>query len=278
MGAVMGVVLLPCLLLAGLAALTPLPSELLLPPPPSLRVLSASGALLREVKATDGARARPLPLREFSQHVRDAVLAAEDRRFYSHPGIDVLAIGRAVASDVFHRRIVSGASTLTMQLARTLRPHPRSFSGKLSEAALALRIEAALSKDRILEEYLNRIAYGPNVRGYAAASQVYLGVPPSSLSVAQAALLAGLPRGPTLYEVTRHPNRAKRRRDRVLSRMAEAGFIDEAERARATEEALSADLEAPAFGAPHLVSALLAGKLAETQPGLAEAMTPPLSP
>jgi penicillin-binding protein 1C len=209
--------------------------------------------------------------------VRDAVLAAEDRRFYSHPGIDALAVGRALASDVVHRRIVSGASTLTMQLARTLRPHPRSFSGKLSEAALALRIEAALSKDRILEEYLNRIAYGPNVRGYAAASQVYLGVPPSSLSVAQAALLAGLPRGPTLYEVTRHPDRAKRRRDRVLARMAEAGFIDEAERARATDEALSANLDAPAFGAPHLVSALLAGKLADAQPGLAEAMAAPLS-
>jgi penicillin-binding protein 1C len=273
----MGVVLLPFVLLAGLAALTPIPSELLRSPSPSLRVLSAKGALLREVKASDGARARPLPLRDFSEHVRDAVLAAEDRRFYSHPGIDVLAIGRAVVSDVLHGRIVSGASTLTMQLARTLRPHPRSFSGKLSEAALALRIEAAFSKDRILEEYLNRIAYGPNVRGYAAASQVYLGAPPSSLSVAQAALLAGLPRGPSLYEVTRHPDRAKRRRDRVLRRMEEAGFISEAERARATDEPLSPNLEAPAFGAPHLVSALLAGKLADAQPGLAEAMAPPLS-
>ncbi len=242
-----------------------------------MRVLSRTGSLLREVRTSDGARSRPLPLAEFSTHVRDAVLAAEDRRFYSHHGIDLLAAFRALATDILRAKIVSGASTLTMQLARTLRPHPRTVSGKLREAALALRIEASLSKARILDEYLNRVSYGPNVRGYAAASLTYFGVSPASLSVAQAALLAGLPRGPALYAVTRHPALAKRRRDRVLARMADAGMIDEAERDRAIAEPLSPNVEQPAFGAPHFVQGLVTARLSDAQPGLKEALLGPIS-
>jgi penicillin-binding protein 1C len=267
----------PFVIVGVLAVLTPLPSELLAPPEPSLRVLSRSGSLLREVRASDGSRARPLPLAEFSSHARDAVLAAEDRRFYAHHGIDLLAAVRALATNILHGRIVSGASTLTMQLARTLRPHRRSLLGKIEEAALALRIEASLSKGRILEEYLNRVSYGPNIRGYAAASLAYCGVSPASLSIAQAALLAGLPRGPALYAVTRHPGLAKRRRDRVLARMADAGMIDEGERERATAEPLAPNLERPAFGAPHFVQGLVTSRLANAQPGLKEALVGPLS-
>src|SRR5262249_20326735 len=148
------------------------------PAPASIRVLSRNGTLLREVRADDGSRARPLPLSAFPQPVRNAVLAAEDRNFYWHVGIDFLAVARAIASNVGHFRVVSGASTITMQLARTVRPHKRSLWGKFQEAALALRIEASLSKDRILEEYLNRVSYGPNLRGYGTASRAYFGVDP----------------------------------------------------------------------------------------------------
>ena len=172
----------PFVLVAVVAALTPLPRELLSPPSSSLRILSSTGSLLREVRADDGSRARPLHLGEVSPYVRQAVLAAEDRRFYSHPGIDVLAALRALLTDVAHAKIVSGASTLTMQLARTLRPHRRTLWGKIREAGLALRIEASLSKDKILEEYLNRVSFGPNVRGYATASLAYFDVSPASLS------------------------------------------------------------------------------------------------
>jgi penicillin-binding protein 1C len=262
----------PFVLVAVMAALTKLPAELLEPAAPSLRVLSRGGRLLREVRADDGARARPMPLAELPRHAIDAVLAAEDRRFYSHHGVDLRAVARAAFADVIHARIVSGASTITMQLARTLRPHRRSLWGKVKEAALALRIEASLSKDNILEEYLNRVVYGPNLRGYAAASFAYFGVAPASLSVAESALIAGLPRGPELYSVTRHPAMARRRRDRVLSRMAEAGSIDAGERDRAMAEPIAPSLERPSFGAPHLVSGIVSGSLATVQPGLLAAL------
>jgi penicillin-binding protein 1C len=262
----------PFVLVAVMALLTPLPAELREPAAPSLRVLARDGRPLREVRADDGARARPLPLSEFPPHVRDAVLAAEDRRFYSHFGVDLAAVCRAAVGNVIHRRIVSGASTITMQLARTLRPHQRTLWGKMKEAALALRIEASLSKDQIFEEYLNRVIYGPNLRGYAAASQAYLGKPPASLSIAEGALIAGLPRGPSLYQVTKRPDLAKRRRDRVLARMADAKMIDAAARDRAIAEPIAPSIDKPAFGAPHFVSSLLGGALMGRQPGLEEAL------
>lgn len=262
--------LAPFVLVGLIALFTPLPAELAAAPAPSVRVLSRTGQLLREVRADDGARARPLPLASFPAQVQDAVLAAEDRRFYSHFGVDVFAVCRAALANVAHRRIVSGASTITMQLARTLRPRRRSLWGKLLEAGLAVRIEASLSKEKILEEYLNRVSYGPNLRGYAAASQAYFGVAPESLSLAGAALVAGLPRGPSLYQASRRPRMAKLRRDRVLARMAEAGMIDEAARERAAAEPIVTTLDEPAFGAPHLVRAIVSGKIAALQPGLGE--------
>ena len=125
------VALSPVLFVVVLAAFTPLPAELREPAAPSLRVASRGGALLREVRADDGARARPLSRGDIPAHVRDAVLAAEDRSFYWHPGVNPLAVARAAASNLWHRRVVSGASTLTMQLARTLRPRKKSLWGKL---------------------------------------------------------------------------------------------------------------------------------------------------
>ena len=262
----------PFVLVGVVALFTPLPSELREPAVPSLRVVSRSGRMLRDVRTDDGVRARPRPLSAFPPHVRSAVLAAEDRHFYSHIGVDLTAVLRAAVTDLWHRRIVSGASTITMQLARTLRPHKRGLWGKVTEAALAIRIESSLSKDQILEEYLNRVIYGPNLRGYAAASQAYFDTSPESLSVAQGALIAGLPRGPSLYAVTKRPDLAKRRRDRVLVRMADAGMIDEAARDRALAEPLVTALDKPAFGAPHFVRALVSGPLSAAQPGLAAAL------
>ncbi len=271
----LGLALSPFLLVIGLAVVTPFPAELEQPVAASVRVLSRDGELLREVRTDDGARARPLAASEYPKQVRDAVLAAEDRRFYQHPGVDVLAVGRALVSDLAHRHVVSGASTLTMQLARTVRPHRRNLWGKVTEAALALRIEARLPKERILTEYLNRISYGPNLRGFGAASQAYFAEPPAALSVAQTALVAGLPRGPSIYDVAHHPDRARQRRDRVLARMRDDGMIDAAAEQRALDEPLvtaAAHLVRPAFGAPHFVRALLQGQLAHEQPGLAEAL------
>jgi penicillin-binding protein 1C len=264
---------LPFVLVGTIALFTPLPPELRERASPSLRVTSRSGRLLREVRADDGARARPLPLSAFPSRVRDAVLAAEDRRFHSHVGVDPLAITRAAAGSLWHRRIVSGASTLTMQLARTVRPHPRSLWGKLREMGLAVRIEASLSKDEILEQYLNRVVYGPNLRGYAAASHAYFGAEPASLSLAEATLIAGLPRGPSLYALGKGTDRARRRRDRVLTRMADAGVIDEGAKERAVAEPIAVAIDRPARGAPHLVRGLALGTVTALQPGLGEALS-----
>jgi penicillin-binding protein 1C len=258
----------PFVIVGIVATFTPFPDELREPAPPSLRVLARDGKLLREVRADDGARARPLPIDAYPKRTIDAVLAAEDRHFYAHLGVDVLAVVRAIGSNVAHRRVVSGASTITMQLARTVRPHPRSFWGKIEEAGLAVRIEMSLSKNEILEQYLNRVIYGPNLRGFAAASHAYFATPPDALSLAQSALIAGLPRGPSLYVVTKRPELVKKRRDRVLERMADAGFITELEMKDALAEPIVATVDKPVFGAPHLVREILNGSIAKWQPGL----------
>jgi len=225
----------------------------------SIRFVDRDGRGLREVRADDATRARTVLLGEVSDDLVHAVLAAEDRRFFDHPGVDAFAVVRAAWSDATHARIVSGASTLTMQLARLVRPHRRTLLGKVDEAALALRIEASLSKDDILEQYMNRAPFGAGVRGVDAASRFWLDKPPAELSLAEAATLAAIPRGPAVYAIDRHPERVLRRRDRILDRMVAAGWTtgDAAERAK--REPLVARAGKGSFGAPHLVQALAEG-------------------
>ncbi len=219
-----------------------------------------TGAVLREVRGKDHTRAGALSSDRIGKLALSAIVSAEDARFYDHPGVDPLAIVRATGSLVWNRRVVSGASTLTMQLARLVRPHRRTFVGKLDEAALALRIEASVSKAQILEEYANRAPFGADVRGIGAASRVYFDKPPSDLSAAEAATLAALPRGPTLYSMAKRQDLVKRRRDRVLGRMHKDHAIDDDTFARALAEPLSPRIARPAFGAPHLVASFVSGK------------------
>ncbi len=227
----------------------------------SLRVTDRGGVLLREVRASDGKRARRVPLAGFGDRLPRAVLAAEDKRFHEHAGVDPIALARAAVTSAKAGRSVSGASTLTQQLARTLTGEPRTAAGKLRVMALALRLEAAHDKDRLLEEYLNRIEFGPNVRGAEAASELYFGKPSKDLSLAEAAAVASIPRGPTLYDPTRRPGHLLRRRDRVLDRMLEAGLAGEEDVARAKAEPLSLSPRFAPASAPHFVSALLRGDL-----------------
>lgn len=132
-------IVVPALALAARAATIDLPAELLGAGSESIRFVDRDGRAMREVRADDTTRARAVSLSEVSDDLEHAVLAAEDRRFFNHPGVDVLAVARAAWSDATHARVVSGASTLTMQLARLVRPHRRNLVGKLEEAALALR-------------------------------------------------------------------------------------------------------------------------------------------
>lgn len=224
----------------------------------SLEILDRDGARLAHRRASDGRKARGLPLADFGEKLPRALIAAEDRRFSSHPGIDPLALARAGFDSARAKRVVSGASTLTQQLARTLGGNDRSLSGKLDVMAMALRIEASLGKDAILEAYLNHVEFGPNLRGAEAASLHYFQKSARELSLAEAAALAGMPRGPSLYDPHRRPELLLRRRDRVLDRMVGAGFVTEEEGARAKGEPLALSPRSRRFAAPHFVQSLVA--------------------
>jgi penicillin-binding protein 1C len=278
MGALLGIPAALVLSVLVAAAMTPLPTELSEGPAPgSWLVTDRDGKLLREVRAEDGTRARWVSLDECGELAQAGVVAVEDRRFYFHRGVDIRALVRALDADLRARRIVSGGSTLTMQLARVVRPHAHSLLGKLGEIVLALRIEASLSKRQILEQYLNRVSFGPNLRGIAAASHAYFDTPPKRLSGAQVALLVGLLRGPSYYDLARHVDRAVRRRNRVLAQWREAGVLDrDAYEAALGEPALTTHGSA-AFGAPHLVQGIVHGSLVDLQPGLADALKGPIA-
>ncbi len=253
------------------AAFTPLPAPLREGARygASIRFLDREGELLREVRSDDdAARAVWVPIDEVGEAVVQAVLAAEDRRFDEHVGVDPAAAVRAIVTSLRAGRVVSGASTITMQLARLASPHPRTFRGKLGEMAMATRIEMSLSKRQILEHYLNRAPFGDGVRGIGAASRYFFDKPPRELSVAEAATLAGIPRGPSYYSLVRRPDRVLVRRDRVLDRMLAARMIDREEHARAKAEPLTLRIGKGGFGAPHLVDALLAGSLDPAVPAL----------
>jgi penicillin-binding protein 1C len=219
----------------------------------STRVLDRHGRLLREIRSDDQTRARPIPLDRISPHMVEATLAAEDRRFREHGGIDPLALGRAMLQNLRGLRVVSGASTLTMQLARLLRGGDRTLGNKFVEMALARRIERTLSKDRILEEYLNRAPYGNGFAGVEAAAWGYFRKSAADLSLGEAAALAALPRSPELYDPYRHLDRVRARRDRILERMRGAGTIDEARLRRARAEPLRFHPPLRRFEAPHFV-------------------------
>lgn len=183
-----------------------------------------------------------------------ATLAAEDRRFYEHPGVDWRAVSRSLWRNASGAP-VSGASTLTQQLARALRPRPRTLAGKAAEALQALALERRLGKREILEAYLDEVEYGPRLKGLEAASRGLFGVPARDLTLAQAALLAGLPQAPTRYDPRKGLTRARARQRRVLARLAAWGWIDEPTRARALAERLELAPAAPPFGVPQLIEA-----------------------
>jgi penicillin-binding protein 1C len=251
------VLLLPWAALLVAACFQALPAPLSAPSARTqVLVLDRHGRLLREVAVGSGAAESPVSLDELSPWVVPALLAAEDGRFYQHPGVDPVAVTRALGQVLLERRVVSGASTLTQQLARTLVPRPRSALGKLREMALALRIEASLPKRRILEEYLSRVHFGPGLVGIEAASRSYFGKSAAELDLSEAAALVSMPRGPSLYDPRRRPQLLERRRLRVLSRLEALKLATPAEVARAELTPMRFARVARSSGAEHLSFAL----------------------
>lgn len=199
----------------------------------STRVIDREGRVLWDSRGGRGTVARPVPLAEVSPWVVLATLAGEDAAFRRHPGVDPLAIARALWLDARARRFAYGGSTLTQQLAKNLAPEPRTLAGKLCEAWDAWRLERTLTKDEILAQYLNRADYGRGTTGVEAAAERYFGKRARDLDLAEGSLLAILPRAPSHYDPVRHPERALARRAHVLGLMVARGLVDPGEAAAA---------------------------------------------
>jgi penicillin-binding protein 1C len=237
-------------------------ADRMLPPPlerlasVSTLVLDRDGRVLRAYTTADGAWRLPADLAQIDPKFLRFLLAYEDQRFRTHPGVDALAAGRATWQAISHGRIVSGASTLTMQLARLLEPNARTLGAKLSEMGRALQIEHRMGKDDILAAYLTFAPYGGNLEGVRAASLAYFGREPARLTDSEAALLVALPQAPETVRPDRFPQAARNARDKVLRLMTERGVLDQRALAAAlTEPVPQARREFP-LGAPHLADRL----------------------
>ncbi|MEA5627902.1 penicillin-binding protein 1C [Nostoc sp. UHCC 0251] len=167
-----------------------------------------------------------VPLNQVSPQFIHAILAAEDGSFYHHGALDMKAVIRASKEAIHAKRIVSGASTITMQLARMLEPVPRTLSGKMQEIWLSWRLVAGMNKDEILSAYINRLPMGGNIYGVEAAAQTYFSIPASELNLAQASLLAAIPNNPTYFNPYEHWERLKQRQKYVLNRMVQEKYIN----------------------------------------------------
>ena len=193
--------------------------------PGTITILSSDGkVVLKKGPATR----EKLPAGKMPLLIQRAFVAAEDRRFYQHDGIDLLGISRALLRNLQEGAVQEGASTITQQLARTVfLSQDRTIIRKLKEAALAGKIERQLSKAQILEQYLNYVYLGSSAYGVSDAAWVYFSKRPDQLTLPEAAMIAGLPPAPSVYSPLVNPELALRRRSIVLRRMREAGFIDE---------------------------------------------------
>lgn len=201
-------------------------------------VLAEDGTPLWRFADANGVWRYPVSNEQVSPYYLEALLTYEDRWFYSHPGVNPLALLRATWQNLSGARVVSGGSTLSMQVARLLDPHSRTLSGKLRQLWRTLQLEWHLSKDQILSLYLNRAPFGGTLQGVAAASWAYLGKSPQNLTRAEAALLAVLPQAPSRLRPDRHPQRAQQARDKVLRRLAEFQVWPQASVNEALEEPL----------------------------------------
>lgn len=203
--------------------------------PKATEIYTESGQLLTRLSAEG--RYDPIPITELPKHVQDAVISAEDRRFWQHEGVDFLGLGRAIFVNLRKGRAVMGASTLTQQLIKNLFLSPeQSAKRKIAEALLAFQLERHYSKQQILEMYLNLVFLGHNVYGIEAASQIYFGKSARHLTIAEAALLAGIIRSPEYLSPYHHPDAANKVKEIVLNQMASDGRITPEQKEQALKQ------------------------------------------
>ena len=263
----------------GIAALCALAAVLclnwLLPPPlekgaaRSVMVTDRRGKPLRAFPTAEGGWRFQARLDEIDPVFIDALLQVEDKRFYSHMGVDWIAMVRAATSFAMAGRVVSGGSTITMQTARLLEPRPRNVGSKLIEMLRAMQIEARLSKQEILELYLTLAPYGGNLEGIRAASLAWFGTEPDALSDDQIALLIALPQSPEMRRPDRRPETARNARNSIAAKLEAFGVIDAARRAEIKTAALPARTGFPAHAWHGAARAL---RLAQTDADLASTL------
>jgi len=255
---------------AAFVLLRPIGPAAFAPAGGAVRFVDRAGLPLGTVLAGDTEQAVHVPLRAVSPHFLAAIVAVEDARFRQHRGVDPVALARAAGEALRNGHVVSGGSTITMQLARLRYDLPRSLWGKAREFVLALRIEAGMSKDEILEAYVNRIPMGGNLVGVEAGARSYFDVPASDLDWGQAALLAALPNDPVGLDPIRHRAALERQRRAILTYLEAHGTIDAATARAATSERIAVQPRAGGIGdAAHLMFRL-AGS---TPPGVERVRT-----
>ncbi|MFO7859354.1 MAG: penicillin-binding protein 1A [Ectothiorhodospiraceae bacterium] len=217
-----------------------------------LRIHAADGQLIAEFGDN---RREPVTFQDVPDRMWQAFIAAEDKRFFEHPGVDYQGIARAVLYLLRHQEIGPGGSTITMQVARNFfLSREQTYLRKLNEILLAFKIERELDKQQILELYLNKIYLGQRAYGVGAAAQIYYGAEPGELTLAQTAMIAGLPKAPSSWNPIADPDRALERRAYVLRRMRESGYIGEEAFAEASTAPITAHLrrQRPTVAAPYV--------------------------
>ena len=198
------------------------------------RIYSADKVLLSELYQE---KRDPVPLATIPSYLSAALVATEDRKFYSHSGVDLKGIARAIVKDIQAAKFVEGASTITQQLAKTLFLTPRkSIVRKIKEAILAFQLERRYTKDEILALYLNQVYFGSGAYGVQSAAEIFFGKPVQNLSLAECALIAGMPKSPSRYSPLNNIDLARQRRDTVLNQMLSMGIISPADCQRAKAE------------------------------------------
>jgi penicillin-binding protein 1C len=243
---------LPAVLLFFVAsAIWPFPLERIDRWPAGPQVTDRTDRQMLAAVGRDGQWHFRVDVQDISPWLVQATIAVEDERFYSHPGVDPLAVTRAAWQNLFAGRIVSGGSTLTMQVCRMINDRPRTWRAKIAETFRSLQLERLRDKQSILETYLNIAPYGRNLRGAQAAAWAWFNKPAAELSLAEAAVLAGLPQSPSRHRPDRYPARAQARRSTVLRRMAELGMITEQQRRTADTEPIHLVPRPRQIVAPH---------------------------
>lgn len=257
---------------AALNAVFPFPEDRLAAPW-STRVLDRNGAELRRFLAQDGMWRFPVGLDEVAPELVTALVESEDRWFYRHPGVNPLSIVRAAWGNLAAGRVVSGASTIPMQIARMADPRPRTLGAKLIEAFRAVQLELAHTKEELLAIYLNMAPFGGNITGVGAASRLYFGKPPDRLSLGECAFLAVLPRAPTKYDPVKNPRAAMQVRNRVLAMLAGRGAVSPELARRAMRQPMVAHRRSSPMLAPHFT--LMAKNRLGAEPVLATSLDLP---